>query len=56
MNLKRKTKLQFFGILCIMVGLVSFITIIIHGDPNLGPSVWLSIGVYLLYKARKTEK
>lgn len=49
MSLKRKTKLKIWGWVCILIGIISFISIIMRGNPNLGPSVWVAIGVYLLY-------
>ena len=50
MSLKRKTKLKIWGWVCILIGVISFISIIMRGNPNLGPSVWVAIGVYLLYR------
>lgn len=50
MSLKRKTKLKIWGWVCILIGVIGFISIIMRGNPNLGPSVWVAIGVYLLYK------
>lgn len=45
MSLKRKTKLKIWGWVCILIGVISFISIIMRGNPNLGPSVWVAIGV-----------
>lgn len=50
MSLKRKTKLKIWGWTCMLIGVIGFISIIMRGNPNLGPSVWVAIGVYLLYK------
>lgn len=50
MNLKRKTKLKIWEWVCILIGVISFICIIMRGNPNLGPSIWVAIGVYLLYR------
>ena len=50
--LVRNRKIGFgwaFGISLINV-VISFICIIMRGNPNLGPSVWVAIGVYLLYR------
>lgn len=48
MSLKRRTKLKIWGWACILIGVIGFISIIMRGNPNLGPSVWVAIGVYLL--------
>lgn len=48
MSLKRRTKLKIWGWACILIGVIDFI--IMRDNPNLGPSVWVAIGVYLLYR------
>lgn len=49
-ELEKKTKLKIWGWACILIGVIGFISIIMRGNPNLGPSVWVAIGVYLLYR------
>lgn len=55
MSLKRRTKLKIWGWVCILIGVIGFISIIMRGNPNLGPSVWVAIGVYLLYRKNTQE-
>lgn len=50
MSLKRKTKLKIWGWACILIGVISFISIIMRGNPNARSEVWVAIGVYLLYR------
>ncbi len=53
--LGRNRKIGFgwaFGIslINVVIGLIVVFSIIMRGNPNLGPSVWVAIGVYLLYR------
>ena len=43
------------GWICTILGAVSLLGTIVGGNNLLGPTFWLALGLFLLYKANKKE-
>lgn len=44
------------GMICTILGALSFIGAAFAGHNALGPSFWLALGIFLLYKAKNKER
>ncbi|HRM57025.1 MAG TPA: hypothetical protein PLP97_07250 [Prevotella sp.] len=43
------------GWICTILGVISLLGAIVAGDNPLGPTFWLALGIFLLYKANKND-
>lgn len=44
------------GWICTILGVVSFLGAVVAGNNPLGPTFWLALGIFLLYRANEKNE
>ena len=45
-----------FGWFCVIIGALSFLGAALKGHNPTGPTFWLALGLFLIYRARQKER
>ena len=45
-----------FGWFCVIIGALSFLGTALKGNNPTGPTFWLALGLFLIYRARQKEQ